>query len=501
MIEIEPDNAWTRIYYNDDSASLLYNTLNLGLKVDVPGAEYLWSYKSGEWDGKACLFEHFGRQMVTDRNSFRIRTGLLPRLVGLLEQGGNAWEGYRDHRRLFGPYTLKPTVLPLRPYQYDAIRASFNNRFSNWGWWPRGVVEVATGGGKTEIAVAMYQMNPVPTFFLVHRKDLLLQAKERFKKYSIPAGVIGDGIFNPMANLNIATMQTIRARMADPTSHHSLILNALMSDCKQVFFDECHLMASSLDKGNEFVQVADAFVNASFRWGLTATPFMRTQYDNMLLEGVTGSSLFTIKARELIDLGFLVEPKVIMKHVPGKLAVSMDWKKAKSNKARAAHWRKVEEKGVKFNEIRTNLIIDEVEAGPYPMLVLVKTTEQAKFIEALFKLRESSVRFQFLCGKNSTSERKKALVALQQKTLDVVCATTIFDLGIDLPELQKVIFASGGKSAVAQLQRVGRSIRIAHGKKQAIVIDFMDAHHPKLLEHSKIRRKTYKEQTYVVTED
>jgi hypothetical protein len=243
MIEIEPDNAWTRIYYNDDSASLLYNTLNLGLKVDVPGAEYLWSYKSGEWDGKACLFEHFGRQMVTDWNSFRIRTGLLPRLVGLLEQGGNAWEGYRDHRGLFGPYTLKPTVLPLRPYQYDAIRASFNNRFSNWGWWPRGVVEVATGGGKTEIAVAMYQMNPVPTFFLVHRKDLLLQAKERFKKYSIPAGVIGDGIFNPMANLNIATMQTIRARMADPTSHHSLILNALMSDCKQVFFDECHLMA------------------------------------------------------------------------------------------------------------------------------------------------------------------------------------------------------------------------------------------------------------------
>lgn len=339
-------------------------------------------------------------------------------------------------------------------------------------------------------------MNPRPTMFLVHRKDLLLQAKERFERYGYQPGVLGAGHFDPQPGLNIATMQTLHSLFTNPDTGRSPIAITLAQDSEQVFFDECHLMASNIKKGNEFVYVADQ-LHAAYRWGLTATPFMRSQYDNMLLESVSGYGLYEISARALIDMGYLTEPIVVIKKVPGKLAVTMDWRKAKSNKARAAHWRKVEEKGIKFNEIRTNLIIDEIEAGPYPLLVLVKTVDQANFIGNLYATKTGKT-IPFLSGKNTAKERRAAVAGLRDGSLPTLLATTIFDEGVDIPELRTVVLASGGKSQVKLIQRAGRSLRLADNKNGARVVDFGDQHHPKLREHAKERERVWKEQHFRV---
>lgn len=501
MLTIAPENVWTTVYYDDRGASPLKNVLNHGLRVDVPGAEFTWDYKSGAWDGKTQLWED-----RHDMGAVRIRTGLMQRLIAHLDAGGIPWQRGVDHRNVPGDTVLQPTQVKLRPYQHEALKVALEHVQPQFGWWPRGVQQIATGGGKTELAVAMYEMNPVPTFFLVHRKDLLLQAKERFERYGHEVGIIGSGKFDPVPGINIATMQTLRATFANPTSGKAMLLWALIEDCQQVFFDECHLMASSLDKGNEFVDVADKF-DVPFRWGLTATPFMRTAYDNLLLEGVTGPSLFQITTKELIELGYLTRPKVVMKKVPGNLLVTSDWKSSRSNKAKAEYWRRVEEKGIKFNDARTDLVVDEIVNGPYPALVLVKTVEQAKFIEGKFRLREGAsplhdvTRFKFLSGKTSAKLRREAVAEMQAGTLDVICATTIFDEGVDIPELRKVVLAGGGKSQVKLIQRVGRALRIADGKETATIIDFDDEHHSMLKRHAKERRKVYKEQEFEVVDE
>jgi superfamily II DNA or RNA helicase len=489
-------NVWSELVFHSHARDNIGAALSKSLTIEAPGAAFTWAYKSGEWDGKVSLFKN--GQLSSGTCSFLFRSGLVPRVLDALKVGGISVT-YGHDARYLGTTKLVGTQVPLRNYQYEAVRGMFGSTIDGFGWWPRGVCEVATGGGKTEISVAVYEMNPEPTFFLVHRKDLLLQAQERFLKYGHRVGMVGAGRFTPHSTgINIATMQTLMSVIDKyPGSEKHEILTSLLQDARQVFFDECHLMASNVDKGNEFTRVADMFERARFRWGLTATPFMRAAYDNLLLEGITGKSLYQISSRMLIDQGYLTTPKVIMKKVPGSMALTMDWKKGRSNKAKAAYWRAVEDKGIKFNEPRTRLIVDEIRKGPYPMLILVKTIDQANFIKTMLKAKGFDVPF--LSGKDSAQSRRAAVESLRDASIPAIMATTIFDEGVDIPELRKVILASGGKSQVKLLQRVGRGLRIAAGKHEVEIIDFMDGHHSMLAKHAQARRKVWKEQDFDVT--
>lgn len=471
-------------------------------RVDVPGAKFLYSYKSGEWDGKADLFTIVDATRLQGEASTHVRvpTGLFPDLHRTLV----AHLGFGPIADLRGiPATnLQPATVPLRDYQFKAISAAFSTS-NELGWWPRAVIQVATGGGKTEMAVAMYQMHPVPTMFLVHRKDLLYQAKERFEKYGIPCGIVGDGkfdIYNP--GVTIATMQTIatlyrkiRAQTDVADEPRMVHLVRAIESTRQVFFDEAHLMASDLDKGNQFIDIANSFISAYARWGLTATPFMRTQYDNMLLQGATGGLACAISNEQLIASGHLSVPTVKMKKVNGTLATRFAGKR--TTKATSAYWREVEERGIKYYAPRNETIIREATAGPHPCLILVKTIEQAKSIE--LKCQSMGVPFfPFLTGDASAQERRDAIADMRKGKLKILMATTIFDEGVDIPELQKVILASGGKSPVKLLQRIGRGLRRADGKKTVEIIDFTDTHHPMLERHADERRALWKSQGFKV---
>ncbi len=492
MITISIGNIWSEVRYDRQGASPLKNILNSGLKVDVPGARYTYLFKSKQWDGKAKLWEDL--EVAGEHVGVTIRSGLIPRLTSLLDAGKVEWQPGSDWRNLQTDYQLQPTQVKLRGYQYEAVSAAFLNKQEGFGWSPRGVQEVATGGGKTEIAVAMYEMNPVPTFFLVHRKDLLIQAKERFEQYGHAVGIIGGGEFKVEPGLNIATMQTLKKIFERPGSPRAGVLAALMADCQQVFFDECHLMASSEEKGNEFISVADKF-DVPFRWGLTATPFMRAQYDNLLLEGVTGASLYKISSKQLIDLQYLTPPKIIMKHIPGDLNIVKE--RGRSNQVHAKHWRKVENMGIKFHEKRTKAIVRDIQAYPKPMLVLVKTVDQATYIQNVYK-SQTGRALCFSSGKDRASIRRHNVQKLRDGDLDVLLVTTIFDEGVDIPELATVILAGGGKSTVKTIQRVGRCLRLAPGKEVATIIDYQDGHHAMLKKHAKARRKVYIEQEFEV---
>ena len=496
----------SEIHFSQPQQYDIKPALKKALNVEVPGAKYLWAFKSGEWDGTVDLWAE--GQSLTNGNvglSYQIRTGLIPRVITELEKIAPVQIGWDTRYCKIHPVAVyQQTQVPLRDYQRDAMEKALQNYAQTRTfrtWWPRGVVEVATGGGKTEIAVAMYETNPVPTFFLVHRKDLLIQAAERFEKYGHRPGILGGGEWKPSSQLNIATMQTVhKVLFGQEMGPKFEALAYLSQHCRQIFVDECHLAASSLDKGNEFVKVIDAFQGATYRWGLTATPFMRNTYDNMLLEGVTGTSIVQITSGQLINLGFLTKPKVIMKKVPGQLLAKMDWKKAKSTAARAEHWRTVEDKGIKFNQIRTDIMIQEIMKGPFPCLVLVKTIDQAMFINTLYQNR-TGYPLPFLSGSDSATDRRAGVKGLNDGTIPVLMATTIFDEGVDVPALAKVILASGGKSQVKLIQRVGRALRIHQGKQEAIIVDFADEHHSMLKAHAEERRKVWEDQSYEVVEE
>jgi superfamily II DNA or RNA helicase len=136
------------------------------------------------------------------------------------------------------------------------------------------------------------------------------------------------------------------------------------------------------------------------------------------------------------------------------------------------------------NPVRNGIIADEAMQLNVPTLILVKQVNHGKILEDMIP------GSYFLSGKASGDERMRVYEQMKAGELRVIIATTIADLGLDLPICEALILAGGGKSSTRHLQRIGRVARPYPGKKAALVIDFDDTHvHKWFKNHAKARRK------------
>jgi superfamily II DNA or RNA helicase len=100
-------------------------------------------------------------------------------------------------------------------------------------------------------------------------------------------------------------------------------------------------------------------------------------------------------------------------------------------------------------------------------------------------------------GSNSSEERKASIKRLIRGDHEALIASVIFNEGVDIPELRSVVIASGGKSTIAALQRIGRGMRVkkdATGnvvKDEFEVYDFQDEGDRWLQRHTRARVAAY----------
>lgn len=432
------------------AAELQYVRKNLS--VMAPGYRYTKMFKLRKWDGKVNVVKTNGR----------FPTGLVPVVADCLES-----PTIIDERKISTPILYPPTV-KLRDYQHDACLKFLSNSYKGT-WWPRGVIQVATGGGKTEMAIGLIEIVARPTLFLVHLKSLLRQTQERIQKYGLDCGIVGDGE-KEIKYCTVATVQTLWNMMKNGEA-------GWLEDIEMVIFDEAHLIAAKTDKGNIFNSVSEALPRAYIRVGLTATPFQKDEYSNLLLAGATGQVVYTKTNRELIDEGWLSEAVVHLYEMPVDKKVPNSWPEAY-------------EYGVVLNNKRNKDIRTLIEKYPSPVLVMTQRIEHG---EAL-----SGPGVPFLCGDDDTETRAKVVEELRNGVVDALVVSTIFDEGIDIPEIRTVILAGGGKSVVKGLQRLGRGLRKTKDKSLVHVVDFTDKSTRWLKSHSRTRKKLWKEQGFEI---
>ena len=143
-----------------------------------------------------------------------------------------------------------------------------------------------------------------------------------------------------------------------------------------LMIDEAHLAAADLKRGNIFVRVSSLFTGANLRYGFTATPFMRDDYSNWLLEGVTGQEIYGVSARKLIDLGFLSEPDIEIIRIRGPKTVNS--------------WPECYEHNIVLNSTRNKRIAEEAKTIPKPCLILVDEIAHGEIIQ--MNLSEQGMR-------------------------------------------------------------------------------------------------------------
>ena len=194
--------------------------LTQALSVKVPNYYFATAYKMGKWDG-------YQRFLNRPANTFP--TGLLPQVLDLLENDLELEVELDDNRTCVNEYLMTQVsddyhvseAKKARDYQVDTINKVIDNNLHGIPF-TRGVINIATNGGKTVIAEGIIKQlypklidNNSNFLFVTHSKEIARQARLSISKdLKIPVGMIGDGewLVKPVT---VAIITTLFRRMKD----------------------------------------------------------------------------------------------------------------------------------------------------------------------------------------------------------------------------------------------------------------------------------------------
>ena len=249
------------------------DALDYNLSYQIKGAEHSkyategYINERGEqvmWDARKHLL----------KGNMRFPAGLLDRVVEFYELRGLDVE-IEDRRKLISdpsPIDILPVLKEqgkiTRDYQLEAVeKAAAVNR---------GIIRIATGGGKTVVAALLAAKLGKPTIIYVIGKDLLYQIHGLFSSlFDEEIGIIGDGKCE-IHRINFATIWSVgkclgmnkTLTLDDETSKEKEVAKEKKRDIKKMLLntnvhilDECHLAAC------ETVQtIADNVKAEHFLW-------------------------------------------------------------------------------------------------------------------------------------------------------------------------------------------------------------------------------------------
>ncbi|MBE7561091.1 DEAD/DEAH box helicase [bacterium] len=445
--------------------------LDLATSFPVPGAEFHPSYKNGEWDGR--------RHLLRRGPEISFPSGLLSCVRRVLREEGVDYE--EEDGRQPPPRTLELAIggPALRNYQEEAVAAACRGG--------RGILQMATGAGKTLVAAHIIARLGCPAVFFVHTRDLMQQARDMFEKaFGCAVGRIGDGRVEPAA-VTVAMLQTTARAMgftvpeeeveegldegaAVPAGKYAAVVEAVTA-APLAIFDECHHLPAET-----FFRVAMALPSAYYRFGLSATPYRADAMD-LLVTAALGDKLYEVNSSALIDRGFLVPPRIRFLAVP---ATGELWG--------AQTYAEIYTRHVVENGPRNAMIAEQARRCAERGLTVLVLVQQIRHGEALARLLPDAV---LLTGRVDSELRRDVLDRLRARQVEVVIATTLADEGLDIPSLDVLILAGAGKSETRALQRVGRALRQVGEKREALVLDFADPA-KYLCEHSRRRLQIYR---------
>ena len=360
----------------------------------------------------------------------------------------------KDRIPSFEKYTLKPNSM-----QEEFI---VNLRKIMEKGEERALLISATGTGKTYAsAFAMRELGFKKVLFLVHREQILKQAKKSYENVfssNISTGILSGNHKDMNADYIFSTVQTLsRDNILSEFSNNRF-------DC--IIIDETHKAGAE-----SYHKIINHF-KPKLLLGMTASPERTDGFDIY--------KLFDHNIASEIRLQDALKDDLLCPfHYFGISDLTIEG-------------REIDEK-TEFRylatEERVNHVIEKVEyfghdGDRVKGLVFCSRNDEAKALSDAFNKRGYNTIA--LSGSNSQSEREEAVERLEMECdvdengrpvsnqpLDYIFTVDIFNEGVDIPKVNQVIMLRPTQSAIIFVQQLGRGLRKADGKEYVVVLDFI----------------------------
>ncbi|QDV12381.1 type I restriction enzyme EcoKI subunit R [Rosistilla oblonga] len=424
------------------SANLSNAALSEGLEWTTKISQYELSYL---WDKVTGTFETYWQ----DDEFQAFDEHAIPRLRRAIQRERNVGSDLG----LAINFDLRP--FPFQEEILDIIAAERDVQGKH-----RHLVVAATGTGKTMLAAFDYarvaqQLGRKPRLlFVAHRKEILSQALTSFRC------VVRDQNFGDLLVDGNAPDQHDHL-FCSIQSYNSRNLNEEPPDrFEYIVVDEFHHAAAPS------YQTLLGHIEPKILLGLTATPERSDQLDVL--------SWFGGRASAEIRLPDAINRRLLCPFQYFGVADSVDL--AGLTWQRGGYRVDDLDRLYTGNDIRAKLILEKLtdtvlDVADLRGLAFCVSVAHAEFMARFFD--ENGVPSIALSAKSSDEERNTAQQKLRDRIVNFIFVVDLYNEGVDIPEVDTVLFLRPTESLTVFLQQLGRGLRLHPDKECLTVLDFI----------------------------
>ena len=352
------------------------------------------------------------------------------------------------------------SLLPHQKQILDKLRVEREDR-SNF----KNLIVAATGTGKTVISAFDYQEfarthSRARILFTAHREEILRQSLNTYRSV--------------LQDANFGTLWVGANRPQEASEYEHLFVSISMFNSRfeeffalldSDFYDYIVIDEAHHSQADSYRKLFDHF-QPQLLVGLTATP---ERMDGKDLRPDFGNRISAeIRLPQALQAGLLTPFQYLCISDDTDLSDDSLWSGQKYNIERLAD--------KLCAKTRARLIVDALHkylADEYTCRALCFCVNKRHADFMAEQLRLYGFNAQSLTSDTPADERKQLAKDLRDGTLHYLCVVDIFNEGVDIPEVDTVLFLRPTESLTIFLQQLGRGLRLSAGKTELTVLDFV----------------------------
>lgn len=352
------------------------------------------------------------------------------------------------------------SLLPHQKQILDKLRVEREEK-GNY----RNLIVAATGTGKTVISAFDYQEfvrthSRARILFTAHREEILRQSLNTYRSV--------------LQDANFGTLWVGGSRPQDASEYEHLFVSISMfnsrfegffANLSPDYYDYIVIDEAHHSQADSYRHLFEHFT-PHFLIGLTATPERMDGRD--LRPDFGGRISAEIRLPQALQAGLLTPFQYLCVSDDTDLSDESLWSGQKYNIERLAD--------KLCNKQRAGLIVNVLHkylADEYTCRALCFCVNKRHADFMAEQLNLYGFHAESLTSNTPDEKRKQLTNALREGSLHYLCVVDIFNEGVDIPEVDTLLFLRPTESLTIFLQQLGRGLRLSVGKTELTVLDFV----------------------------